>query len=203
MRLIRPSHALLAFAALALSSAASAHTGAPGHEHGGFMAGLLHPLTGLDHLAAMVAIGLWSALSVPAGSQFPARVLWSPAWFAALLLGGAVLGWSGLELPGVEPMIAVSLLVTGLLVATRLALPRAVSALVAGSFAVFHGLAHGAELPAAQAAATLAGMLLATLALHGAGVLAGWPLRRHVWAPRLAGGAVSLLGGVALWPALV
>ena len=97
---------------------------------------------------------------------------------------------------GVEPMIAASLLVLGLLVATRLRLAAPAAALLVGAFAVFHGIAHGHELAGQpDAAATLAGMLVATVALHAAGIACGWALRhRSRWLPRLAGAAVALFG---------
>jgi len=110
---------------------------------------------------------------------------------------------AGVGLPGVEPMIAASLLVLGLLVATRLRLAAPAAALLVGGFAVFHGIAHGRELAGqADAAATLAGMLAATVALHAGGIALGWALRHRIWLPRAAGAAVAafgvaLLAGVA------
>ena len=188
---------IILIAAYALSTYAIAH---PGHEvdaHGiSFMDGLLHPLTGLDHLAAMLAVGLWSALSATS-----ARRMWlAPVAFAGMLLVGALLGLNGLELPAVEPMIAASLLVMGLLVATRAQLPLAVTAGVVGVFAVFHGIAHGTELAGGgNGFAPLLGMLVATIALHLAGVGLGLALRSHsVWWPRVVGGLTALLGGAFL-----
>lgn len=189
--------ALLALSTFSLT--VSAHTGDAAHAHTGFLAGWVHPFTGLDHLAAMVAVGLWSALTTQDRDGWRSS-LWSPAWFAGCLLAGALLGWQGLQLGGVEPMIAASLLVTGLLLAARQALPRGVAAWTVGGFAVFHGLAHGAELPASGAAATLLGLLLATATLHALGLAAGWRLRQQLWATRLAGATVALLGSAALWP---
>ena len=184
-------------AAAALPAAALAHTGAGAHDHAGLMAGLLHPLTGADHLAAMVAVGLWSALV--ARRAWP-DLLWAPLGFAALLLAGAVLGLAGVGMPAVEPMIAASLLVTGLLVVSRLRVPGVVAALVVGVFAVFHGVAHGYELAGdGDAWKTLAGMLLATVLLHCAGLAAGWALRsRQVWLARAAGAGVAAFGGSLL-----
>lgn len=150
--------------------------------------GLLHPFTGLDHLAAMLAVGFWSALS--------ARRLWTaPLAFAAMLLAGAVLGLAGIELPAVEPMIAASLLVLGLLVALRTRLPAALAAVLVGLFAIFHGAAHGTELAgAAHIWAPLAGMLVTTLALHATGLGLGWALRHSAWVARLAGAGVAAFG---------
>ena len=173
--------------------AALAHTGVDAGSHHGLLTGFMHPLTGLDHLAAMLAVGLWSALV--ARRAWP-DLLWAPAGFAAMLLVGALAGLQGLEVPGVEPMIAASLLVMGLLVATRLQVPGPVAALLVGAFAAFHGLAHGYELAGEPGAAlTLAGMLSATVLLHGAGIGLGWALRHAPrWTPQVTGGAVALLG---------
>ena len=120
--------------------------------------------------------------------------------FAAMLLAGAVLGLQGVALPAVEPMIAASLLATGLLVVSRLRVPGLVAALGVGVFAVFHGVAHGIELAGSHSAwQTLAGMLTATVLLHGVGLAAGWALRhRTVWLSRAAGAAVALMGGALL-----
>ncbi|SFM87530.1 HupE/UreJ family protein [Variovorax sp. OV329] len=188
----------LALAALALPLAAFAHTGVDaGAHHHGFMAGFMHPLTGADHLAAMVAVGLWSALS--ARRAWP-DLLWAPLAFAGMLLAGALMGLAGLQLPAVEPMIAASLLVLGLLVATRIHLPAGVAVALVGLFAVFHGVAHGQELAGEQGAAlTLAGMVAATLVLHAAGIAFGWALRHaNAWLPRIAGAGVVALGAALL-----
>jgi urease accessory protein len=171
--------------------------------------GALHPLTGLDHLAAMLSVGLWSVLGQPAasGPAWRERRLWAaPAAFASTLLAGAILAMTGVTLPGVEPMIAVSLLVLGLLVATRTRMaPQGDAALVA-CFALFHGVAHGAEL-GGHAAAALAGMVLSTAALHALGMGLGAALRDQAkrpqrWLPRLIGGAVALTGLSLLTPAI-
>jgi urease accessory protein len=157
------------------------------------VAGFTHPLTGMDHLAAMVAVGLWSALA--ARRAWP-DLLWAPLAFAGMLLMGALMGLAGLQLPAVEPMIAASLLVLGLLVVTRIHLPVGVALSVAGLFAVFHGVAHGQELAGEQGAAlTLAGMAAATVLLHAAGIAIGWALRHaNAWLPRVAGAGVVALG---------
>ncbi|GHU29380.1 urease accessory protein [Betaproteobacteria bacterium] len=155
----------------------------------GFMAGLLHPLTGADHLAAMLAVGVWSAMTT--------RRIWvAPVSFAALLLVGALLGIAGVSFPAVEPMIAASLLVIGLLLATQAKLPLAACAALVGVFAIFHGAAHGTELASAEpVAAALAGMVLGTALIHIAGLLLGRVLmQRHIVLARLAGGAISVFG---------
>ena len=193
---VLPSLAVVAIGALPLL--ASAHVGVDGaaHHDSGFMQGFLHPFTGLDHLAAMVAVGLWSALTARSGRD----VLWAPLGFAAMLLAGALVGLAGMQVPGVEPMIAASLLAIGLLVVTRLRLPGPVAAAVVGAFAVFHGVAHGYELSGDHgAAAAVAGMVVATAILHAAGVAVGWTLRqRGVWLPRVTGAAVALFGAALL-----
>ena len=187
-------HALLLIAACAMATSASAHIGTDlgAHAETGFIDGLLHPFTGLDHLAAMLAVGFWSALT--------ARRLWTvPLAFAAMLLVGALLGLAGIELPAVEPMIAASVLVLGLLVALRASLPAALAAALVGMFALFHGVAHGAELAgAAHIGAPLLGMLMATLALHAAGLVAGLALRHNAWTARVAGAGVAALGALLL-----
>jgi urease accessory protein len=147
----------------------------------------------MDHLAAMVAVGLWSAMT--------ARRVWlAPIVFAGVLLVGALLGLGGLELPAVEPMIAASLLVLGLLVATQAKLPAALATGLIGAFAVFHGVAHGTELAGGDNGwLPLVGMLVATASLHLAGVGIGLAMRAHsTWWPRAIGGLVTLLGGAFL-----
>jgi urease accessory protein len=182
----------------AVSGSALAHTGVDAHQHMGFMAGFLHPFTGLDHLAVMLAIGLWSALIA---KQFGRDMLWGPLGFANALLAGAALGLQGVQFPAVEPLIAASLVASGLLVLTRLPVRGLGAAFLAGSFALFHGLAHGYELAdSANAFQALAGMVSATLLLHCMGLALGWSLRgASVWVPRLLGGAVAALGSALLF----
>lgn len=176
--------------AAALPMAALAHTGADAGAHHGLVAGLLHPLTGTDHLLAMLSVGAWSALSTPRGER--AALLRAPLVFATLLLAGALLGAAGVALPAVEPMIAASLLVLGLLVALRRTLRPAAGALLVGGFALFHGAAHGSEL---GGAAALAGMVAATALLHAAGIGLGMLLRERTrWLSIAAGGATALFG---------
>lgn len=184
---------VLPFVASVLPLSAFAHPGTDNGGHHGFLAGMIHPLVGADHLAAMVAVGLWSALV--ARRAWP-DLLAAPVGFASMLLLGAVAGLAGVGISGVEPMIAASLLVLGLLVMTQLRLAAPVSAALVGGFAVFHGIAHGHELAGEpDAAATLAGMLVSTVGLHIAGIAIGWSLRhRSQWLPRVAGAAVALFG---------
>ena len=187
------NRAFILLGLLWLALPALAHTGALGdHVHPGFMAGLLHPFTGIDHLAAMLAVGVWSALAV--------RPVWvAPLAFVALLGAGALGGLAGVAVPGVEPMIAASLLVTGLLIATRAQWPVRAAALVAGLFAFFHGAAHGMELSGVGVAQALAGMLIGSAALHLTGIgLGRWVFDQRRWLSAMAGGAVALLGSALL-----
>lgn len=186
-------------AAVLASSPALAH---PGHDvasvGASLASGLLHPLTGADHLLAMVAVGVWSAVAVSAGGG--AGVLRVPLAFVALMLVGAALGLAGIALPAVEPMIAASLLVVGLLVVLRAPLPAGAAMALVGGFALFHGHAHGAELPATAGAlpavlAYVGGFGAATMALHLAGIAAGTVLRLHApWLARVLGAGVALYG---------
>ncbi|SEK40956.1 urease accessory protein [Roseateles sp. YR242] len=160
------------------------------HDHG-LSAGFVHPFTGLDHLAAMLAVGLWSALT-----HQGRRMVAAPLAFAGWLLMGALLGaWmsaAGGSLPGVEPMVAASVLVLGLVAAARWKLGASASAALVSAFAVFHGLAHGSEL---QGASALAGMVAATVVLHALGLSAGLWLRTlaPLWS-RMAGASLALVG---------
>ena len=200
----------LALPALAMASGtAMAHTGALGHDHGGGVAasvlqGALHPVTGLDHLAAMVSVGLWSSLNRTTASR--GSVWTQPAVFAATLLLGAVVGLFGLALPGVEPMIAMSLLVLGLLVSTRLAMPTALGSALVAMFALFHGVAHGAELQGVNGWGALVGMVISTALLHVGGILVGRWMRQHDaqgtgrWMSGLTGAGVAGFGAMLLAP---
>jgi urease accessory protein len=181
----------LGVAALAAGSASAfAHVGADAGSHHGFLTGFTHTLTGLDHLAAMLAVGMWSAVT--------SKRMWAaPLSFAALLLVGALAAKAGLVFPAVEPMIAASLLVMGLLLATRQRLPAAAGALLVGGFAMFHGAAHGNEL---TGLAALAGMVASTLLIHLAGLGLGRAMQnRSAALPRWMGSAIALVGLVSGW----
>jgi urease accessory protein len=189
---ISPCAAPAALALATLSGVARAHGWHDDGNGGGFAAGFLHPFSGIDHLLAMLAVGLWSANASP-------RPWLAPLCFATVMIAGAVATGSGV-LPGwvpgsAEPMIAASVLVLGLLVAWRVQLPAAAGAALVGGFALFHGAAHGAEV--STAAAALAGLAVATALLHGVGMLMGFALRRarQPW-QRVLGGAIG--GGIAL-----
>jgi len=180
---------LLALAA----TPALAHTGEG--MVGGFLGGVSHPLFGPDHLVAMVAVGMWGAfLGAPA--------IWLlPVVFPLVMAFGGVLGILGLPMPGVEIGIAISAIVLGAMVALAARPPLAFAAIIVGAFAIFHGHAHGAELPEnASAIAYSLGFVLATGALHltgiAIGLLVAWPSGRVV--VRLAGAAIALSGLVFL-----
>ncbi|WP_372528259.1 HupE/UreJ family protein [Piscinibacter sp.] len=183
--------------ALAVPLVCLAHTGTDGGGHhtalAAWMAGFVHPFTGLDHLAAMVALGVWSALTTR-------RVWIAPLAFALSLMVGAVLGALGLSLPAVEPMIAASLLVLGLLVASRATLPALVGIAGASVFAMFHGIAHGRELAGPAQAYAIVGMVGATALLHALGVGLGVAVRDRKLRllPRVAGVSVALFGAALL-----
>jgi urease accessory protein len=175
------------------SSVAAAHTGSFG---GGFVGGFGHPLFGPDHVAAMVAVGLWGAfLGAPA-------IYVLPIVFPLVMAVGGVLGILGLPLPGAEVAIAASAVVLGMMVATAARPPLWVAALVVGVFAIFHGYAHGAELPpGADAVAYSVGFVVATGLLHLAGIALGltvrWPAGRV--GVRGAGAAIAAAGVAFLW----
>ncbi len=182
-------HILAVPAALAATGApAVAPTGA-GVTHG-FAAGFLHPVGGLDHLLAMVAVGLLAAV-------LGGRALWLvPASFVGAMVVGSLVGLTGAVLPAVELMIVASVVVFGALVAFGQGLPVALAMLLAGAFAVFHGYAHAAEMPAATPAAAYGfGFVLATALLHGLGVALGLGTERlSRTAIRVGGGAIAALG---------
>ncbi|MDP3123613.1 MAG: HupE/UreJ family protein [Thiobacillus sp.] len=170
---------------------ASAHTGS--HTVTGFVSGLTHPLLGLDHLLAMIAVGLWAA-------QQGGRALWAvPAAFVGAMVLGGSLALSGMALPHVETAIAASVLVLGLLIATRRQWTVPLGMALAAGFAVFHGYAHGLEMPQAASLMLYAlGFVLATVFLHAAGIAGHRAGRRAVqWA-----GAGIAATGLALMVAL-
>ncbi|MBX3523481.1 MAG: HupE/UreJ family protein [Xanthobacteraceae bacterium] len=148
-------------------SVALAHSGPAVHTHG-FVQGFLHPLGGLDHVLAMVAVGL---LAAHLGGRALVLV---PASFVSLMALGGTLGFAGIVLPYTELAIALSVIVLGALVAFRANLSLALASTIAGGFAIFHGYAHGAELPAGASSLSYAvGFLLATALLHLAGIALG------------------------------
>ena len=178
--------------ALSLASPALAHTGLDGTHS--FAAGFAHPLGGADHLLAMLVVGLLAGI-------MPARGWLAPAGFMAGMTAGAILGFAGAALPAVEPMIALSVLALGGLLALGPALPALALAGAAAVFALFHGAAHAAEAPLGiDGALYLAGFLMATAGAHGIGYAAmrtaGPALRRLLAAG--AGTAAAFAGGLML-----
>jgi len=192
----RLKYAIFLIAAFSISTGANAHIGADISHHSSLTTGLLHPLGGLDHLLAMLAVGIWSAVTV---NRAGPALLWGPLAFANMLVLGALLGLQGVGGMVVEPMVAASVLALGLLVLARRSMGSIASMALVGGFAVFHGLAHGAELAGTgNAFAAIAGMFVTTIALHLAGVALGWSLRASpVWATRATGAAVAA-SGIAL-----
>jgi urease accessory protein len=175
-----------------LPTAALAHPSLYHHTHT-FAAGLTHPLTGLDHLLAMVSVGLWA-------SQKGGRALWLwPAAFVSAMIVGGALGMSGFALPLIEPAIAASLLVLGLLIASMTTLPMAAGVAAIAVFGLFHGNAHGLEAPASGASLLYAlGFTLSTIALHGLGLALGLSARKARLQPllRTAAALIAVTGGV-------
>jgi urease accessory protein len=196
--LLRPIAASAIF--LALTGAALAHTG-----HGdasGFAHGFMHPVGGLDHVLAMVAVGLYAAM-------LRGRALWLlPAAFLGVMALGGALGAAGYVLPYAEIGIAASVVVLGLAVALRFNLPVLAAMGLAGLFAIFHGHAHGAEMPADASGTTYAaGFMLATAMLHCAGIAVGVLIAklsdtRGRRATQILGGALALAGVAILAGAL-
>lgn len=172
-----PLNLTTAIVAITLTQPALAHEQAG--VTGGLASGLLHPVTGIDHLVAMVAVGIW-------GAQLGAPAIWIlPITFPLVMAVGGVLGVLHVPLPMPEVMIAMSAVILGVAVAARLRLPFPAAALVVAVFAVFHGHAHGAELPrAANALAYGVGFVTATGLLHLCGILIGtltrWPAGERV-----------------------
>ena len=166
----------------------------------GFLSGLAHPVSGLDHVLAMVAVGLWGAVLGP-----PA--IWVlPVAFPVVMALGGLLGLLGIPVPGVEVGIALSAIVLGAMVLAELRPPLWLAAVVVAFFAIFHGHAHGQELPEGTNALLYSlGFVVATGLLHAVGILLG---EAHRWsagrqAVRAAGGGVTLAGLFFLWRAVV
>lgn len=174
-------------------SALQAH---PSHDAGtGFFHGAEHPLTGLDHILAMIAVGLWAA-------QIGGRAIWIvPSCFVLAMLGGGIAGMNGFMLPYLEQGIALSVLLLGLVIAFAFKPPVYVPALLVASFALFHGVAHGAEMPeTASGMAFGFGFVIATAFLHLVGIALGIGLKNVSSAPlvRGLGGVLAMLGGYLL-----
>jgi urease accessory protein len=182
-----------ALAALFLApSLAFAHTGVG--DTLGFVHGFSHPLSGLDHVLAMVMVGVLAW-------QLGGRAVWVvPATFVLVMAGGGALGMMGVAIPFVEIGIALSVIILGAIVALGIMAPVAIAAGIVGLFAIAHGHAHGAEMPAAAAGmAYAAGFMMATAGLHAAGLAIGSLIgkvggRSGTFATRAAGGIASLAG---------
>jgi len=174
---------------------AHTHTG----EVTGLISGLQHPVSGLDHILAMIAVGLW-------GAQLGQPALWLlPVTFPMVMAFGGMIGLMGFALPGIEIGIAASAIILGMMVGWEAQPPLWVAAAVVGFFAIFHGHAHGAELPGgADALLYSIGFVVATGCLHAAGIGIGlihrWDAGRI--ALRLGGAAVALAGVGFLWHAI-
>ncbi|MFC4351054.1 HupE/UreJ family protein [Fodinicurvata halophila] len=188
----RTSRFLIVFLpAMLLASVVAAH---PGHETQAgatFMSGLTHPVTGLDHLLAMVAVGIWAY-------SLGGRALWSvPSMFVLAMAVAGAAGLAGWQFALAESGIALSVLVLGVLIAAAVRVRWEVGAALVGLFAVFHGYAHGVEMPGGGApGAYIAGFLLATALLHAAGIALGMTSGRLAYTPamRVAGGVMAVAG---------
>jgi urease accessory protein len=182
-------HTLLALALTAFAGIASAHEG--NGAVGGFAAGFMHPILGWDHVIAMLAVGLW-------GAFLGSSAIWVlPVVFPLVMAFGGALGVAGVPIPGVEVGIALSAIVLGAMVATATRPPLWVAAVIVGAFAIFHGHAHGTELPeAANPLAYSLGFVLATGLLHLGGIVFGlvvrWPAGKI--AVRVSGAAIATAG---------
>lgn len=189
--------ALLALLVL-LASALPAFAHVQQGQAQGFLTGLSHPISGPDHVLAMIAVGLW-------GAQLGPPAVWLlPVTFPMMMAFGGFFGLLGIPLPGVEVGIALSAVLLGLMVAREAKPPLIVAGAIVAFFAVFHGHAHGTELPPGQSAMLYSiGFVLATGCLHGIGVAIGvvhkWPAGRV--ALRFSGAVVALAGIGFLWSA--
>ena len=188
-----PLKLFMALFIMCLPSLAHAHVGV-GEVHG-FMHGLAHPFSGLDHLCAMLAVGLWAV-------QMGGRAMWRvPLTFVSAMALGGVLGMAGINIPFIEAGIVMSLPVLGVLLAAAMRLPLLASSAIVGVFALFHGYTHGIEMPlGASGFGYAAGFVLATALLHASGIGAALFARnkgRAEWL-RIAGAAIALCGG-GIW----
>lgn len=181
-----------ALLALALLCAQSAVAHVQKGEAAGLLTGFMHPISGFDHVLAMVAVGLW-------GAQLGAPAIWVlPVAFPLVMASGGMLGFIGVPLPGVEYGIAASAILLGAAVLVELRPPLVVAAVLVGVFAIFHGYAHGTELPAGQNALLFSmGFVVATGCLHAVGIAIG-TVHRWTWGRRLvrAAGAGVCAGGL-------
>ena len=184
---------LLATALILVPSLALAHPGLPGHTHD-LATGFVHPLSGVDHVLAMVAVGLFAA-------QLGGRALWLvPTSFVAAMAAAGLAGMSGVGLPMTEAGIALSIVVLGGAIALRLSMPVAAATALVGFFAIFHGYAHGLETPDTASGLLYGlGFVAATALLHGLGIGVGLAVGRLEGAfgrnlVRVAGSFAAVMG---------
>ena len=193
MQLLSGKCGWIALGLLGISGVAQAHTS--GVPHMDFVTGLTHPLSGLDHILAMIAVGLWAA-------QSGGRAFWFvPLTFVLTMAIGGMLGFMGWSLPYVELGIASSVLMLGLLVAFAARLPLTVSMALVGLFAIFHGHAHGAEMAIEASALWYSlGFMLATATLHASGLGIALAARQGFPAQllRMGGAAIATSGALLL-----
>ncbi|MDH3976953.1 MAG: HupE/UreJ family protein [Gammaproteobacteria bacterium] len=180
---------------LLLPGTALAHEGAS-LPYGSFIGGLTHPVLGLDHFLAMVSVGILSA-------QIGGRAIWTvPATFVTVMAFGGLLGYLDIGLSAIEAGIAISVLALGIAIAADRKMPLSVAMTAVGFFAIFHGYAHGSEMPnAANSVTYAAGFMTGTAALHLLGVLVGDIARRYSHGKtilRVAGGAIAITGTLFL-----
>lgn len=184
---------LSASALLAVGTAMPALAHTQGAETASLLAGLLHPLTGVDHLLAMLAVGIWMA------AQKKAQMQAIPTAFMAALLVGFMLGLNGFNLPLVEGGIASSVLVLGLLIAAAVKLPTIAAASLAAMFALFHGFAHGTEITGTATAIFAAGFMFSSAVLITAGKLSATVLHTQLPAvTKLIGLMIAMTGGLLI-----
>lgn len=178
---------LLAAPLMLAAMPAVAHTGI--HEPSGLIGGFLHPLGGLDHALAMLAVGLLASL-------LGGRAIWSvPASFVIMMLVGAVIGLHDIKIPATEIGIVASVVILGFAVAWGRPFLTSVAMALTGVFAIFHGYAHGAEMPVETSAVLYClGFALSTTLLHGTGLMVGLAARAHPPVIRLTGAAVGIAG---------
>lgn len=193
------SHLMAVMVGLLTPALALAHIG-QGDISGGFVSGFAHPILGLDHVVAMVAVGLW-------GAQLGSPAIWVlPVTFPLVMAFGGVLGGLDTPIPGIEIGIAASAIALGLMVTFAARPPLWIAGLLVGLFAIFHGYAHGAELPeSANPLAFSMGFVIATGSLHVIGILIGL-INRWPWGMRslrTGGAVIAACGLYFLFPHLI
>jgi urease accessory protein len=199
MNRISKSLTWLPVIAVLLISTQSAYAHSDSHQAAGFITGFGHPWSGWDHIIAMIAVGLW-------GAQLGAPAVWLlPVTFPMVMAVGAFFGLIGVPLPGIEIGIGISALLLGTMLAFEAKPALWIAAVMVGVFGLFHGHAHGTELPDGQNGTLYSmGFVIATGCIHGVGIAFGLV---HRWsagkaALRLAGTAIAVVGAVFTWRAL-